>query len=324
MESTLFLIVLGVVLAAVLLTWTALPAHKGSRGERAVHGLLRQSLHPSEYAILRDVVLPFEGATTQIDHVVVSRFGIFVIETRHLAGWIFGSERDSHWTQSLGHFRMEFQNPLRQNQAHVRALQTLLGLRATKFHSLVVFSGKSEFRTAMPLNVLQLDRLVPFIEVRRTPLLTAEEADRALDLIESSRLEPGAATNLVHIESLRERHAARTNTNTVGPRQPWAPQDNRWRPGARALMSLASLALILLAGNVLVGGFDGLRSIGGAWPVMSSDHPFEQEAPGAPDHAELRCSYASDARGRACFDSAGAEVPLEFEACKARADETLP
>lgn len=327
MESTVFLIVLGLVLAAFLAVWEASPARKGARGERAVHGLLRQSLHPSEYAILRDVTLPYEGGTTQIDHVVVSRFGIFVIETNSLAGWIYGSEWDSHWTQSFGHFRVEFQNPLRQNQRHLRALQGLLGLRATKFHSLVVFTGKSEFKREMPLNVVQPDRLVPFIQVRRTLLLTAEEADRVLDVIESSRLEPGVATDLLHVESLRARRASlvpaiRPALHAGAPLRLAVHS----RVAFRALAGAATLAL-LLSGTALIGGFDGISSLGGAWPTAypprSADRlaPVSQEPlPGDGDGHDLSCAYAPDAGSCACYHPTGEKAPIGFEECKALAE----
>lgn len=331
MESTVFLIVLGLVLAAFLAVWVASPARKGARGERAVHGLLRQSLHPSEYAILRDVTLPYEGGTTQIDHVVVSRFGIFVIETKNLSGWIYGSEWHSHWTQSFGHFRVEFQNPLRQNQRHLRALQGLLGLRATKFHSLVVFTGKSEFKREMPLNVVQPDRLVPFIQVRRTLLLTAEEVDRVLDVIESSRLEPGVATDLLHVQSLRARRASlvpaiRPALNTRAPSQRLAVHS---RVAFRALAGAATLAL-LLSGTALIGGFDGLSSLGGAWPTAYPPRSADRLAPaplqsleplaGAGDGHDLRCTYTADARSCSCYHPAGEPAPIDFEECKALAE----
>lgn len=333
MESTVFLIVLGLMLAAFLLAGLASPARKGSRGERAVHGLLRQSLHPSEYAILRDVTLPYEGGTTQIDHIVVSRFGIFVIETLNLSGWIYGSEWDSLWTQSCGHFRVEFQNPLRQNHAHLRALQALLGLRATKFHSLVVFTGKSEFKREMPLNVVRPDRLMPFIQIQRTPLLTAEEADRALDLIESSRLEPGTATDLPRVESLRARrvpvvpaaHSARTASTPLQPAG--------HRLAFRALAGAAALVL-LLSGTALIGGFDGFPSLGGAWPTAYPPRSADRFAPprlqpldplpGASDGHDLRCSYAPDARTCACYHPAGEQAQLEREDCEALADKAAP
>jgi restriction system protein len=44
------------------------------------------------YRVFHDLYLPRPDGkgTTQIDHVVVSRYGIFVIETKNMTGWIFG------------------------------------------------------------------------------------------------------------------------------------------------------------------------------------------------------------------------------------------
>jgi hypothetical protein len=67
-------------------------------------------------------VLPSQGSTTQIDHVLVSVYGIFVIETKNMKGWIFGDERSAQWTQSIFGKKSRFQNPLRQNYRHVKAL----------------------------------------------------------------------------------------------------------------------------------------------------------------------------------------------------------
>lgn len=43
-------------------------------------------------AHLHNITLRLEdGSTTQIDHVLVSTKGIFVIETKHYRGWIFAN-----------------------------------------------------------------------------------------------------------------------------------------------------------------------------------------------------------------------------------------
>ena len=39
--------------------------------------------------------------TTQIDHIFVSHYGVFVVETKNTSGWIFGNERDRHMGGSL-------------------------------------------------------------------------------------------------------------------------------------------------------------------------------------------------------------------------------
>ena len=331
MESTHFLIVLGVLLAAVLWKWMASSAKRGSRGERAVYGILRQSLPSSEYAILRGVTLSAEDGAAQIDHIVVSRFGIFVIAIRELPGWIFGSQLASHWIQSHRHFRAEFPNPLRQNQAHLRALQALLGFKATRFHSLVVFTGAVEFKMPMPVNVMKTDRLMPFVEVQTTPVLTQEEVDRAVATIESSRLRPDVVARAPQAEPPRARSAPLVPlAGFARGARALLLQQISGRLAARMLGGVLSVALLLSAGNAFLGGYDGFTTIGGAWPAVFPTHPAEgvaplptrpeQQTPKAYDRSELRCAYSIEPQRCACFDPTGEKIPMKYAECRAVAD----
>ena len=69
---------------------------KGAAGEAKVALGSLLSLPPSKYTRFNDVTLPLPGGTAQIDHVFVSRFGVFVIETKNWSGWIFGRALDTH------------------------------------------------------------------------------------------------------------------------------------------------------------------------------------------------------------------------------------
>ena len=90
-----------------------IPVIKGRIGEKHAIKGLKQHLDETQYSIVNDVTLPLEdGGTTQIDHVVVSRFGIFVIETKNMSGWIFGNENQAKWTQTIYRSKYPFQNPL--------------------------------------------------------------------------------------------------------------------------------------------------------------------------------------------------------------------
>ena len=53
------------------------------------------------HLLLNNVTFQTDNGTTQIDHVVVADTGIFVIETKHYSGWIFGGPNDSQWTQVI-------------------------------------------------------------------------------------------------------------------------------------------------------------------------------------------------------------------------------
>ena len=74
----------------------------------------------------------------------------FVIETKNMKGWIFGSEKQKMWTQKIFRYTGQFQNPLRQNYKHTQTLCEKLDLVKEHVHSLVVFVGDCEFKTDMP------------------------------------------------------------------------------------------------------------------------------------------------------------------------------
>jgi hypothetical protein len=83
-------------------------------GEVLVRKFLSNNLPMGSWHLLNNVTLKLEDGTTQIDHVLVSRFGIFVIETKHYKGWIFGDEKSREWTQVIWGRKYRFQNPLHQ------------------------------------------------------------------------------------------------------------------------------------------------------------------------------------------------------------------
>lgn len=90
---------------------------KGFIGEKIVAAIL-SGLPKQQYRVVNNVMLGTEYGTTQIDHVVVSVYGIFVIETKNYKGWITGSEFGDYWTKNMYGKKYKFQNPLKQNYAY--------------------------------------------------------------------------------------------------------------------------------------------------------------------------------------------------------------
>jgi len=124
---------------------------KGKIGEKFVGAFL--SRLGDEYVVINDVTLITDGDSTQIDHIVVSLKGIWVIETKNYQGWIFGGEKDSTWTQKIGRQTFKFQNPLRQNYKHMKYLAQYLEIRESFIHPFVVFLGDASFPKGIPNGV---------------------------------------------------------------------------------------------------------------------------------------------------------------------------
>jgi len=122
------------------------------------------------HVLLNNVTFQADNGITQIDHIVVADTGIFVIETKHYSDWIFGGPNDSHWTQVIYKKKSRFQNPIRQNYGHVKALQSLFTLPDQAFIPVVVFAGDAEIKSNLGPTVFSLDDLVSYMSDDRPVL----------------------------------------------------------------------------------------------------------------------------------------------------------
>ena len=196
------------VLAATMTT----ASFKGLMGEWLVNLVARVALPSASYHRFRNVTLKTGDSTTQIDHVIVSRYGVFCIETKNMSGWIFGNAQDRQWTQKIYRQSYRFQNPLRQNHKHVRALESLLGLSRGAVHSVVVFTGDATIKTAMPKNVAYAMSFPRYVKSFRKPLFRDADVTRLCKTIEATRLAPTWKTHKAHVRNLKKRVAAKTNS----------------------------------------------------------------------------------------------------------------
>ncbi|AFJ03715.1 Zn-finger domain-containing protein (topoisomerase type I-like) [Methylophaga frappieri] len=187
---------------------------KGVLGEFIINILARWKLDKMVYHLIKNVTLPTQNGTTQIDHIIVSVYGVFVVETKNLRGWIYGSERQRMWTQKIYKHTHQFQNPLHQNYKHTKTLQSLLGLDDTQVHSLVVFIGNSEFKTPMPDNVTYGMGYIRFILNRTETVLSRAQVIDIKQTIEQGRLARTLKTHREHIKHVQ------TIVNTKNPTKP--------------------------------------------------------------------------------------------------------
>lgn len=160
-----------------------------------------------DYYLLNHVTLPLKDGTTQIDHILVSRFGIFVIETKDYKGWILAGQHDRYWVQVLYHAKFRFRNPIHQNYKHVRAIQELLDfLPADAIRSAVVFTGDSEFKNGIPGGVFTLPVFLEYVENQTTEFMSVNRVQFCVGRLETSRLSITKATDVQHVEALRRRY----------------------------------------------------------------------------------------------------------------------
>ena len=135
---------------------------RGYLGELKTSNVLNK-LPKRDYIILNDLLLFSDNKTHQIDHVVLSTYGIFVIEMKNYQGKVVGSEFKDNWTQYIGSKENTFYNPVKQNYGHIRCLSDVLDLDMDKFIPVVVFSNETDIKTEVEY-VINLKDTVRYIK----------------------------------------------------------------------------------------------------------------------------------------------------------------
>lgn len=115
----------------------------GQFGEFSTEFALTNNNLEGELIVLKNVYVPMQGKTTEIDLLMIHEKGIFVFESKNYGGWIFGSADQLNWTQSFQNGEKHtFYNPIRQNRTHIKALAEFLGKPMSEFTSYIVFSER--------------------------------------------------------------------------------------------------------------------------------------------------------------------------------------
>jgi len=202
-------ILLALFVGIAIGTGAAQTLHRKNVGEAMLADAIGRDF-PRAHLLLNNVTLPTADGTTQIDHILVADTGIFVIESKHYSGWIFGNPQDKQWTQTIYRKKSRFQNPLHQNYGHVKTLQSLFDLPEDHFHSVVVFTADAEFKTDLGPNVIRLANLIHFLTAERSVVFDERKMAYVVGRIEMKRNRRSVETDEYHINHLRNRHGGQT------------------------------------------------------------------------------------------------------------------
>jgi restriction system protein len=283
---------LWIVPLVLLIAFLASPRFRGDIAETRVRRILAAGLEKNRYTLFNDITVPSGGGTVHIDHLIVSRFGIFVIESQFARGWVSGEEFQDRW--KLDHWRgsTRIDNPLHRNALKVEALENILKVPSRTLYSVVVLVGQNGFKTAMPERVLTPEKLLAYIRKKARPLLEGEQADRVIKKIEAARIQSFGRTAI-----------------------------SGWR-----LLQL-TLLIVLLAGVWFAfrDQVTGLQNILGergkneTTPEMF--HPDgTQKTEREVWEDSLVCAYSPDSGRCACYEPGGSKADLETEKCRSLAE----
>ncbi len=206
MEIIVYGFLLLIIVVSLVFYRIKLPTIKGAIGESRIARQLRK-LKDDQYKILNDVLIISGDRSSQIDHIVVSVYGIYVIETKNYSGWIFGNENSEYWTQSIYKTKTKFRNPIKQNWGHVSALKKALSdFKQIKYKPIVVFVGSGVLKNIISDTPViyghQLFRTI--ISKSETPILTIGQVDIIVDKLLKIN---------IHDNSIRKEHVHQIRDN---------------------------------------------------------------------------------------------------------------
>lgn len=181
-RNTFLLIIVVIFVIVEILIKIFKPQIKGFVGEKKVSFIL-ELLSKNNYKVFSDILLETHFGTTQIDHIVVSRYGVFVLETKNYIGWIFGSENSEKWTQNIYGKKQQFMNPIIQNSTHIKALKQIFPeLEEHHFISIVAFSSNATLKVNVEnSNVVYFKNILWTIWKYKNECLTEEQVKEIVE-----------------------------------------------------------------------------------------------------------------------------------------------
>lgn len=202
-ETSAFIIFFAFFLLILIVRKPLFAFVSGKKGELIVKLRLRM-LSSERYKVINNLFISNHGQTSQIDHVVVSEYGIFVIETKNYKGWIYGGANSDYWTQNIYGNKYQLYNPLQQNQSHIKALKYLLkDMPSNVFVSIVAFSRKATLKNKSLDNVVywnQINRVIRSYSQRK---ISVEQVQHAYDTLMEANIESIDARKH-HVQNIRK------------------------------------------------------------------------------------------------------------------------
>lgn len=173
---------------------------KGEFGETLVANELR-TISDMNFVMLNDIIVVTDGNSHQIDHVVINRYGVFVIETKNYAGKIYGNKDARMWRVYYDNGDdCEFYNPVQQNLSHCNSVKRIVG--NVPIYSAIVFVRNNVIKTDAA-NVIPLSRLKYFVTQPRDTELTEEQVALCAEKLRKNQNE-NAVSIEEHVSSIKE------------------------------------------------------------------------------------------------------------------------
>lgn len=179
---------------------------RGKEGEKEVNNVLNSL--GKDYVSLSGIILKTKKGSTELDHIVVSPYGIFVIETKNYSGKVVGDDDYKDWLHydKAGKER-KFYSPIKQNAGHIGTLRRTINKPESVFIPIVVFAGKAELKIKSKTTVIKLDSLASTIKSHKTKTFTKEEVKEIVKEIKSNNMDSimGRKEHIKYVKSIQNK-----------------------------------------------------------------------------------------------------------------------
>jgi len=156
-------------------------------------------------------MLQIGNKTVQIDHVVVSNYGIFVIETKNYKGLIIGNEFDDNWMQVIYKSKEKLYNPVKQNYGHIQALKEILSnFKGVNYISIAAFTINAELKVRSKTDVVYTINLPKTIKKYNNETITNSTKDQLYERLVSLNID-SKDNKKAHIQAIHKNAAERND-----------------------------------------------------------------------------------------------------------------
>ena len=165
--------------------------NKGTKGEYLLYRELLK-LFEKKNIFINVYLDNVNTSLTEIDLLALSKDGVYVFEMKNYSGYIYGTDTDKEWTQVLNkRTKNKFYNPLRQNYAHTKAVESFLELEEKQIVPMIVFSNKSKLskinnkvNTSLIVSLRDLKKQVKQIRKNKEKVFSDEQLNYYVSKIE--------------------------------------------------------------------------------------------------------------------------------------------
>lgn len=162
---------------------------KGQKNEKqAAYYIDFEYKNNEDTMVFHDLRLEYNGRTAQIDHLIISSVGIYIIENKYFSG-VLSKDNSDNWRVKYEDKEISIPSPILQNERHISLLKELFenedimpkGLFGKRIipniHNVIMISEKTIIQGDMPDNVIKIDSFNSYTKkIRRSYLINPLKA----------------------------------------------------------------------------------------------------------------------------------------------------